>query len=201
MLDLFCGAGGASVGYARAGFEVVGIDHEPQPRFPFRFIQADALAPPLDLWEFDLIHASPPCQAYSRATAWRGDRNSHPDLIATTRRMLESSGAPYVIENVQEARFHLDHPVMLCGSHFGLKVRRHRYFEVPSLSLLTVPPPCEHRPGDIPFDHGGTRPESEYRDAMGCEWMTVTESREAIPPAYTEWIGRRLLTKNGGAAA
>lgn len=192
LLDLFCGAGGVSVGYHRAGFDVVGLDVRPQPRYPFRFVQGDAMRPPFDLRQFDAIHASPPCQAYSRATAWRGDRSSHPDLIADVRDMLRRSGRPYAIENVQDARFRLVAPIMLCGTAFGLPIRRHRWFElsVPTVELTRF---CEHRRADLSHDHGGKQTESSYRDAMGCVWMTVQESRQAIPPAYTEWVGRQLM--------
>lgn len=191
LLDLFCGAGGAAMGYHRAGFDVVGIDRRPQPNYPFAFIQADALTPPADLRAFDLIHASPPCQAYSEATDWRGSRDDHPALIGDVREMLQASGVPYVIENVTGARMALQNPVMLCGSMVGLPIRRHRYFEAPGLPF-GLQPPCAHESTDLAFDHGYTAPESEYRDAMGCGWMTVKESREAIPPAYTEYLGKRM---------
>jgi C-5 cytosine-specific DNA methylase len=193
LLDLFAGAGGCAVGYHRAGFEVVGLDVERQPRYPFAFVRGDALRPPFDLRDFAVIAASPPCQAYSRATAWRGDREKHPDLIAAVRAMLAASGRPYVIETVQEGRRRLHHPIMLCGSMFGLRVQRHRYFEAPSLPLVLTPD-CRHSKDDFSFDHGGKQPESAYRDAMGCEWMTVHDAREAIPPAYTEYLGKLLLT-------
>lgn len=188
LLDLFCGAGGAAVGYHRAGFDVVGVDIKPQPHYPFTFIQGDALAPPVDLSAFDVIHASPPCQAYTRATAWRGRWESHPDLLPAIRRKLRETSLPFVIENVREAKLHAS--LMLCGSMFGVRVQRHRYFEsnVPMSGLL---PRCDHA-GTIPFDHGGTWPESMFRDAVG-PWMTVHEAREAIPPAYTQFIGEQLL--------
>lgn len=193
LLDTFCGAGGCSVGYHRAGFEVVGVDNRPQKHYPFEFHVADALEFIREHGhEFDMIHASPPCQAYSRATAWRGSRATHPDLIAATRLALLDAGVPYVIENVQEARRLLVNPVMLCGSHFGLPIRRHRYFEVPVLGLV-LSPTCQHRDSDYAHDHGGKQTETQYRDAMQCEWMTVQEARQAIPPAYTEYIGRRIL--------
>lgn len=193
LLDLFCGAGGCAVGYHRAGFDVVGVDLRPQPRYPFRFLQGDALEYLAEHGhEFDAIHASPPCQAYSRATAWRGDRSSHPDLIVATRRALNDAGALYVIENVQEARRLLRGAVMLCGTAFGLPIRRHRWFEL-SVPVRELMSPCQHRRGDYSFDHGAKQTESMYRDAMGCSWMTVYESRQAIPPAYTEWIGRQLI--------
>jgi len=193
LLDTFCGAGGAAVGYHRAGFEVVGIDVQPQPHYPFEFHQAEAIEYIREHGrEFDVIHASPPCQAYSRATAWRGSRDDHPDLIAATREALLGTGRPYIIENVQEARALLRQPIMLCGTQFGLPIRRHRYFEVPLLGVvLTLT--CRHRDTDYAHDHGGKQTEARYRDAMGCQWMTVQEAREAIPPAYTEWLGRRIL--------
>jgi hypothetical protein len=188
LLDLFCCAGGAGMGYHRAGFEVVGVDHTPQPRYPFEFHRADALEYLAEHGhEFAAVHASPPCQAYSRATAWRGDRSAHPDLISPTRDVLTSLGLPYVIENVQEARRQLRFPVMLCGSMFGLRVQRHRYFECPWMPL-TLLPGCKHSPDDYSFDHGAKQPESVYRDALGCKWMTVLEARQAIPPAFTEFL-------------
>jgi hypothetical protein len=192
ILDLYCKAGGAAVGYARAGFDVVGLDMEDQPRYPFPFVRGDALRPPFDLRQFAAVHASPPCQAYSRSTAWRGDRSRHPDLLAATRRLLERSGRPYVIENVQDARYLMRFPVLLCGSMFGLRVQRHRYFECPALPLLLVPD-CRHRADDYSHDHGGKQPESVYRDAMGCGWMTCHEARQAIPPAFTEYLGAHLM--------
>ena len=128
ILDLFCGAGGAAAGYHRAfpNAEIVGVDIVPQPRYPFTFIQADALEFPLD--GFDFVHASPPCQAF---TAYRrrggGVGDGYPDLIAVVRARLLCHDATYVIENVPGAPLH--HPVQLCGSSFGLNVRRHRLFE------------------------------------------------------------------------
>lgn len=126
LLDLFCGAGGAAEGYHRAGFDVVGIDINPQPRYPFRFIQGDALD--VSLWPVgvDVIHASPPCQALSTQTP---DKSKHLNLIPATRDVLVGSGLPYVIENVEGARRSMVDPIRLCGSSFGLDVRRHRYFE------------------------------------------------------------------------
>lgn len=192
LLDLFCGAGGAAKGYQRAGFYVVGVDIKPQPRYcGDEFIQADAMAYPLG--GFDAIHASPPCQAWSRATAWTGNRANHPRLIAPMREALRATGLPYVIENVQEARHDLITPLMLCGTMFGLRLRSHRYFETwPKLhdSLFA----CRHDPTrDMSRDHGAKQREAEFRDALGCEWMTVHEARQAIPPAYTEWIGHQLM--------
>ena len=182
LLDLFSGAGGVAVGYHRAGFEVVGVDHLPQPRYPFEFHEGDAMTFPLD--GFDVVHASPPCQGYANVTRWRGNQANHPRFIAGTRQRL--IGRPYVIENVMGAP--LFEPVMLCGTMFGLPIRRHRLFEcsIP----LAAPPPCHHQQTDLAFMHKGER---AYADAMGCEWMTARSGREAIPPAYTEWVGLQLL--------
>jgi len=193
LLDTFCKAGGCTKGYQRAGFYVVGVDIELQPNYiGDEFYQADALEfIQAHGHEFDVIHASPPCQAYSRATAWRGDRSEHPDLIDSVRSVLLDVGVPYVIENVQEARSLLRRPIMLCGSHFGLPVRRHRYFEIPALPF-TLTLCCQHKASDYSHDHGGKQTETQYRDAMQCGWMTVQEARQAIPPAYTEWIGRQM---------
>jgi DNA (cytosine-5)-methyltransferase 1 len=188
LLDLFCGAGGAAVGYQRAGFDIVGVDIRPQPRYPFEFVQADAMSFPLD--GFAAVHASPPCQAWSAVTAWRGDRSKHPKLIAATRARL--TGHLYVIENVQDARHDLRDPIRLCGSQFGLPVRSHRYFEINPVPF-TLMPPCHHQPGDASRDHGAKQTESAFRRAIGCEWMTVREARQAIRPAYTEWVGHQLL--------
>jgi DNA (cytosine-5)-methyltransferase 1 len=204
LLDLFCGAGGAAFGYHQAGFEVVGVDINPQPRYPFEFHQADAMTFPLD--GFDAIHASPPCQGYSTITP---DKTRHPRLIGPIRERLQATGVPYVIENVEGARRYLRHPVKLCGSSFGLAVRRHRYFEsnVPLMSI-----PCAHgrvRPigvyGDHPEnDHDYRRPDGTRRGAkaltvdharevMGMPWATWPEIVEAIPPAFSSFIGEQLL--------
>jgi DNA (cytosine-5)-methyltransferase 1 len=184
MLDLFCGAGGAAMGYHRAGFDVVGVDINFQPRYPFEFHQADAMTYPLD--GFDAIHASPPCQHYANVTAWRGDQQDHPDLLPAMLERLSAVDVPWVVENVPEAPVRRD--FLLCGSQFGLKVRRHRVFQT-SPRMFTLIPPCRHR-GLLPFMHKGER---AYADAMGCEWMTSHEAREAIPPAFTQHIGEALL--------
>lgn len=194
LLDLFCGAGGAAMGYHRSGFEVVGVDIKPQPNYPFEFHQADALEFPLN--GFDVVHASPPCQAYSKATEWRGSRSHHPRMIRAIRNRIIKFFDHYIIENVEEARHRLYQPFMLCGSHFNLHFRRHRYFEAPSLGLI-LRPECQHREC-IPFDHGGKYPESVFRSAIQCDWMTVYEAREAIPPVYTEWIGNQIIEIIGG---
>lgn len=205
LLDLFCGAGGASVGYSHAGFDVVGVDIEPQPRYPFRFFQADALHFPLE--GFDAIHASPPCQRFTAGAARAGTCDLHPELIASTRRRLEATGVPFVIENVAGARSALCSPTMLCGTMFDLGVFRHRLFEAGGFDL---PAPEHHRHkgrvGDGRYftvtGHsggssrrdgwvGGTR--EDWRRAMGIDWMTVAELAEALPPAYTEYVGHHLL--------
>lgn len=192
LLDLFCGAGGAGMGYYGAGFEVIGVDREPQPHYPFEFIQADALeVPALFIQDyFAAVHASPPCQHYANVTRWRGDHEQHPDLIGPTRKLLEQTGLPWVIENVPSEFLRAD--FHLCGTTLGLPVRRHRDFET-NWSGLVLAHGCQHRATDFSFDHGGKQTESTYREAMGCRWMTVDESREAVPPAYTELIGRQLL--------
>jgi DNA (cytosine-5)-methyltransferase 1 len=194
LLDLFCGAGGAAVGYHRAGFDVVGVDLAPQPNYPFAFHQADAMAFPLD--GFDAIHASPPCQHYANVTRWTGQQDDHPALIAPMRERLRTAGLPWVIENVRTGE--LRNAVVLCGSQFGLPVRRHRYFES-NADLPWMRPPCQHRPDDLAFMH---KAERAYAVAMGVDWMTNLESRQAIPPAYTEWIGEQLIRAlNQGQAA
>jgi DNA (cytosine-5)-methyltransferase 1 len=193
LVDWFCGAGGAAKGYQRAGFYVVGVDIEPQPNYcGDEFIQADALTFPLD--GYDAIHASPPCQHYANVTRWRGTPDNHPDLVGPVRARLNRAGVPYVIENVRDAG--LVAPFMLCGSQFGLPVRRHRYFET-SWHGFALVQPCQHRDADLPFMHKGER---AYADAMGCQWMTAREGRQAIPPAYTEWVGRELLERMRVAA-
>jgi len=221
LLDLFCGAGGAAVGYHRAGFDVVGVDIHPQPRYPFEFWQLDALDV-IDrlgigqtfhdktLADFDAIHASPPCQAFTAYRRRKGARRAHPNLISETRTLLRESGLPYVIENVPAAP--LENPIQLCGSSFGLDVRRHRWFES-NLALLA--PPCDHGWQTPRFPQATNRtnqrstveigvyriPLDIQRQAMGIEWMTLSELSQAIPPAYTEHIGRHLLAHLEAAAA
>jgi len=209
LLDLFCGAGGAAMGYHRAGFEVVGVDIEPQPNFPFEFVQADALDPPVFYDEFDAIHASPPCQAYSVANNIHG-RTDHPDLIGQTRELLLATGLPYVIENVPGAP--LRSPYTICGLTLGLNVKRHRLFET-SFPMMVYPCHSNHA-GDwlLVFGHtvlnrgkvvgkakgGGNTIKRTHqgtdagREAMGIDWMNRDELSEAIPPAYTEHVGNYL---------
>jgi len=195
--------GGAAMGYHRAGFEVVGVDIKPQPHYPFEFHQADALTYPLD--GFDVIHASPPCQAYSvlRFLPWLKDKQ-YWDSIPPTRAVLEASGLPWVIENVEHAPIQ---GIVLCGGMFGLPVFRHRRFD--SSFLLFAPTHERHRnvilkgrmlkdrarlnvwgKTGVAGHHGGT---ALKREAMGIPWMTSQELSQAIPPAYTEFIGKQLM--------
>ena len=245
LLDLFCGAGGAAMGYHRAGFEVVGVDIKPQPHYPFEFIQADweeVLHYIPEMWEHNgeayAIHASPPCQRYSTMTKKWGRSKNHPDLIEPVRETLLEIDVPYVIENVEGAP--LVNPVMLCGSMFGLNagshykcgcgykfaydlgkygcpncegenigilyykygLRRHRLFEA-SFGYIFPPMSCNHQgqalsvyghPGGSSKRDGLTFAQfEEWKEGMGIDWMDVKELSEAIPPAYTEYIGKYLM--------
>lgn len=216
LLDLFCGAGGAGHGYALAGFDVTGVDIAPQPRYPFAFIQADALDFLTEHWrEFDVIHASPPCQAHSALTQGNRRRKDplpssllHADLIPATRVLLSSTGAPWVMENVQGSTLRRD--LTLCGLSFGLKVFRHRYFEVSGFTV-TQPTHPSHRghrvagwrhgvryDGDMVAvygDGGGKGSVHEWQQAMEIDWtVDKRELAEAIPPAYTKFVGEQLLS-------
>ena len=221
LLDLFCGAGGAAVGYHRAGFDVIGIDHKPQPRYPFEFIQADAIEFMQRMvdggtWEwkglriFDAIHASPPCQGYSIANNIHQNPN-HPKLIEPVRELLRAAYMPYIIENVPGAP--LINPYLICGLAVGCNVKRHRLFET-NFPLLVPECPKGH-PGDWLLVFGQTVLErgkqigrtakdgprlrrkhvgtDRGREAMGIDWMNRDELSESIPPAYTEFIGSQLL--------
>lgn len=235
LLDLFGGGGGAGWGYYLAGFDVTGVDHRPQKRYPrndhMRFIQADAIEYALSHgWQYNAIHASPPCQTHSQITP---DKSKHVDLIPHTRFVLETLGLPYIMENVYGAKSAMRNPVMLCGAQFGLKVYRHRLFE--SNILLLVPSHAPHRDNTPRAGHGvsskgfisitsggkslmvnakaGRRRSGTYgisekgfvtvtghfsgieycRMAMGIDWMTAAELSQAIPPAYTEYLGRQLM--------
>lgn len=201
-LDLFCGAGGASMGLHRAGFDVTGVDIKPQPRYPFRFVQGDALRPPFDLSQFDFIWASPPCQAYSVASQSRRSAGQvYPDLVAPVRAMLEAAGVPYAIENVPGSPIRAD--VRICGCQVGLELRRERWFET-SWQHFAFQPPCHHTgPVVSVVGHGtpswvreklGFNPTiAHYRAAMGIDWMNRGELSQAIPPAYGEFIGRAAI--------
>jgi len=198
LLDLFCCEGGAGKGYHDAGFDVVGVDIEAQPRYPFEFIQGDAVELLADadfLADFDAIHASPPCQAYANVTAWRGDQSAHPDLVPPVLALLEAQHRPWIVENVENAPIRPDY--ILCGSQFGLRIRRHRWFQT-SWRGFSLLPACQHRATDIPFMH---KAERAFADALGGTWMTVQGGRQAIPPAYTEYLGGLLLEQLTEAAA
>lgn len=200
IIDAFSGAGGCSVGYARAGFEVVGVDVNPQPRYPYEFIQADALEVLADrefVESFDAIHASPTCQTFARVTAWRGAREDHPDLLTPTLELLARYSLPWVVENVPEAPLRPDY--LLCGTQFGLDVKRHRVFQRGNWTAYDLLPPCQcyRNRRLLPFEHKNER---AFGDALGCEWMTNKEARQAIPPVFTEFIGQQLLAALGVAA-
>jgi DNA (cytosine-5)-methyltransferase 1 len=205
VLDLFCGAGGASMGYFNAGFDVVGIDNKPHKDYPFVMVVADVMdLTPDYLQQFDLIHASPPCQPFTslmKLAHAQGKQTNKADLLEPTRRLLRASGVDYIIENVPGAP--LINPVQLCGSSFGLKVRRHRLFE----SYLKLGgSKCDHKTQGRPIGvygsmrdkipNGGKTATSveEARDAMGINWaMKWGDLVEAIPPVYTEYLGRQAL--------
>ena len=225
LLDLFCGAGGASMGYYRAGFEVEGVDNKPQPHYPFKFYQADALEFPLE--GYDAYHASPPCQAYSRLRhlPWLKNIN-YPALIEDTRNILVATGKCWVIENVAEAPLGQEYGyIMLCGwSLAELPIYRHRLFEsnVAMLAPSHRPHPGVIYPGGhlnrrysksggvgifgftkgVPRSYGtfvsvvghdGTSNFPKAKEAMGIDWMNKQELTQAIPPAYTEYIGKYLM--------
>jgi len=203
-LDLFCGAGGASVGIYKAGFdEVIGVDNVQQPNYPYHFILDDAIEfMEHGLDEFDFIWASPPCQAYTWAGAQHRNRGvEYPDLVDVTRQLLQESGKPYIIENVVGAP--LINPVTLCGTMFPeLKVFRHRVFE--SNVPLVVERKCAHaghkaksRRGDngdfftVVGHNTGTH--AEWADAMRIDWMNKKELTQAIPPAYSEYLVKQVM--------
>jgi DNA (cytosine-5)-methyltransferase 1 len=237
LLDLFCGAGGCSVGYERAGFDVVGVDLHPQPNYPFEFHCQDALRvlsgekdhpeggagidpDVMEVWydewrqlrldRFDAIHASPPCQAYSQAAL--GQRNAgkeYPDIVAETRDLLNATGLPWVIENVPGAPMRPD--LRICGCMVGLELRRVRWFET-SWHAFELAEPCHHpHPVVSVVGHGtpswvraqlGFNPSiAHYRAAMGIDWMNRNELSQAIPPAYTERVGRLLMAEINARAA
>lgn len=225
--DLFCCAGGAAMGYHRAGARVVGFDKNPQPNYPFEFHQVDLVNPrtgelelPADQMErpWVLGHGSPPCQSYSDLAHRNGNADQWPRLIGPTRRLFQRMGIPYVIENVSGAEVDMIDPVTLCGTMFpGLRVLRHRLFETDW--DLTVPPHGKH---PLVFTHdkrkahygqldqdvsfvqvtgGGNCSIANAREAMGIDWMTKAELNEALPPRYTEYIGRQMLARLASEAA
>jgi DNA (cytosine-5)-methyltransferase 1 len=208
LLDLYSKAGGAAMGYHRAGFRVIGVDIEPQPRYPFDFIQGDALTVGAELLAtlpVAAVHASPPCQRHTKSTKRWGAEvvNGHPDLVEPTRALLNATGLPYVMENTEGAP--LVDPVKLCGSMFPetRRLRRHRLFECHG--FRPPQPPCAHAgQGYVVgvYGHSGGRSVRDglsfgtapvWRAAMGIDWMTRDELAQAIPPTYTEWIGQHLM--------
>ncbi|MFI7547263.1 hypothetical protein [Actinoplanes sp. NPDC049599] len=204
LLDLCCCQGGASAGYTAAGFDVTGVDINPQPRYPYRFIQADAidylreLIRTREILTYDVLAGSPPCQLHTKA--WKIRKNDHPDLIAPMRRLFIASGLPYVIENVPGAP--LQNPIELCGAMFGLHTYRHRLFE--SNMPLTAPQ-HDYRDGPVvkmgrPLRDGnwyhavGNFSNVPYvRRDLGLAWMNRDGLRESIPPAYAQHIGAQAL--------
>lgn len=203
------------MGYNRAGFDVVGVDIAPQPDYPFEFIQGDALSYLVNHWpEFDAVHASPPCQASTALTKGTNKGRVYVNLIPETRRLLAATGLPTVMENVQGSDLRRD--LTLCGEMFGLGVLRHRYFEIEGFTA-TAPTHKPHRGRvrgwrhgtyfDGPYvavygDGGGKGSVEEWQDAMGIDWTSDRKSiAEAIPPAYTTWIGDQLIAHLGEVAA
>jgi len=202
LLDLFCGAGGASMGYHRAGFEVVGVDIKPQKNYPFEFIQADAMRLPFKmLGQFDAIHASPPCQKFSiLIRGFRKGDTEAPDLIDPMRQLLNSTGLPWIMENVTGAP--LINPIIICGSSLGLELWRHRLFELHGFYMLSLQ--CRHdlvaHPWGVYSRGAGGRIKQirransdQARIVMGMPWARQQEIGQAIPPAYTEFIGKQLM--------
>lgn len=202
LLDLYCAAGGAGMGYHRAGFNVTGADQHPQPHYPFEFERRDALSYTVEELRarFDAIHASPPCQRYSEAARLHGNATEHPDLVGPTRDLLMASGLPWIIENVEGAPIRAD--VTLCGTMFGLRIVKHRNFEL-SFPFFALLPTCDHSDVYDPW-HGPGRTADKFRQAQGTPWIPMAggasrkEGRtgdlfNAIPPAYTEFLGRHML--------
>jgi len=204
LLDLFCGAGGCSEGYKLAGFEITGVDIEPQNKYPYRFIQSDAFAFLKTSGHlFDAVHASPPCQGYSHLTP-KKCRSNHPLLISTIRDALVANNKPYVIENVAGAKSQLHNPTMLCGSMFSLRCFRHRFFE----SSFPFQPPAACNHNFVPLlvttaskasralrKKLGMPPKTVLNAplAYGINWMDFRGLKEAVPPAYTRYIGGQLI--------
>jgi len=220
LLDLFCCAGGAGEGYRRAGFEVTGVDVVVHPNNPHPVIEADALTldPAWIAANFDAVHASPPCQGYTTMRHAPGAKGA-PRLISQTRELLQATGLPWVIENVEAAADEMQNPVVLCGTMFGLKaqgheLQRHRLFET---NFHLPPLDCQHSTRPVigvyggharnrSTKHGGRGTKDVWEgghkaaasEALGIGWMNLAELSEAIPPAYTEWIGRQLIAEIRG---
>ncbi|WP_442906815.1 SAM-dependent methyltransferase [Kitasatospora sp. NBC_01246] len=207
VLDTYGCQGGAGMGYHLAGYRVLSLDNAPQPRNPLAFVQADAVSFITEYGHlFALLHASPPCQRYTRCQKIRG--REHPDLIAPTRTAMQSTGQPWVIENVEEAAPELQDPVMLCGAAFRLRTYRHRLFETGGGLTITPPQHPVHaaplakmgRPvADGEFMHVvgnfSNVPLARSETVMGMPWATRDGLREAIPPAYTELIGHQAAAR------
>lgn len=204
LLDLFSGAGGAAMGYFRAGFDVVGVDIKPQPNYPFEFIQANAIDYLVrglgKVSKFDVVHASPPCQAYSWGTR-KGREDKWPKLISELR--MFHTNTPFIIENIENARKDMNNPIRLCGTQFGLRLLKHRLFDA---NVPLIAPEHQRHTGSVGAGdyvtvagHGGNSKFGDYsikawQEAMGIDWLrTRPELAEAIPPAYTEFIGKQLL--------
>lgn len=204
--DLFCGAGGAAMGLYRAGFEVVGWDVLPQPHYPFEFQLGDAME--ADLTGFDFVWASPPCQRYSRMQNIRKNAERHPDLVGPVRDKLAKWGGPWIVENVMTAP--LVSPIMLCGTMFGLRIIKHRLFES-NLALVAPTAKCDHRDVFDPW-HGKGRTAAAHRESQGTPWIPSPggaskkrgrsgDTNNAIPPAYSEFLGRQVLQHLYGRTA
>lgn len=201
LLDLFCGAGGAAMGYHRAGYDVVGVDINPQPRYPFEFLMLDAIDV-LRTWNlraFDLIHASPPCQDFTRQ--FMGARPGTGWMLTETRELLKASGRPWVLENVPGAP--MEPNLIICGCVVGLAdIERERWFETWPM-VFDLRPPCHHDRPPITVTGSGTPtgtwriygsvPLARRREVMGIDWMGSRELSQSIPPAYTDYIGRLML--------
>jgi len=202
VLDLFCGGGGGAMGYYYAGYEIVGVDNQPQPHYPFLFVLGDALCyAVLHGREFDLIHASPVCKGYSSITKIAGTQGNYRDSIGITRQVLQWIGKPYIIENVPGAP--LINPIMLCGTMFGLNVIRHRLFEC-NPPIWFAPATCQHTKRVV---KAGRRPNRNKHYAsvvghfsdvefaqhsMGIDWLGQRGLAQAIPPMFTKWLGNQM---------
>ena len=212
VLDLFCGQGGAGMGYFMAGCSVTGIDIKHQSKYPFTFIQADAMEYLKNNYlNYDFIHASPPCQGYSHLTP-EAHKVKYKKLNPELRKLLVESDKPYCIENVRGAINELVNPVMLCGSMFGLRTQRHRYFE--TSFYVEVPGVCNHNKipllvttaskasRELRFKKG-IKPKSVKNApaAYGIDWMDFKGLKECIPPAYTKWIMECFIASHDGERA